>query len=441
VQIIKRIKVEIIGFVGGFFLGSLIIWLILKGTAGKSTLILNNRIDEQGKENDALLQDIESERTKVLGLSNEVATLTETNKNLTSRQAENEKMLIEKFENLANDILDKKSQKFTDQNEKNLGNILGPLKEKIDRFEAKVEKTNKDSLQWNTALKTQIEGLAELNKRINKEAENLTKALKGETKTQGNWGEFILESILEKSGLMKDREYFVQESMTSEEGRRFQPDVIVKLPEDKHVIIDAKVALVAYERFVSSEDEEERKAQLTLHVQAVRRHIKQLSEKEYQKLREQEGLDFVLLFIPIEPAFSLALQFDNDIFIDALDKNIVIVSPTTLIATLRTIASIWKNEYQSRNAIEIARQSGNLYDKFVGFTNDLLKVGRSMDTAKDTYEEAMNKLTTGKGNLVSRVDNIQKLGAKTSKALDDKLVDRAGSFIEEKLEGNNGDNT
>jgi DNA recombination protein RmuC len=441
VQIIKRIKVEIIGFVGGFFLGALIIWLILKGTAGKSILILNNRIEEQGKENDALLQDLESERTKVLGLSNEVATLTETNKNLTSRQAENEKMLIEKFENLANDILDKKSQKFTDQNEKNLGNILGPLKEKIDRFEAKVEKTNKDSLQWNTALKTQIEGLAELNKRINKEAENLTKALKGETKTQGNWGEFILESILEKSGLMKDREYFVQESMTSEEGRRFQPDVIVKLPEDKHVIIDAKVALVAYERFVSSEDEEERKAQLTLHVQAVRRHIKQLSEKEYQKLREQEGLDFVLLFIPIEPAFSLALQFDNDIFIDALDKNIVIVSPTTLIATLRTIASIWKNEYQSQNAIEIARQSGNLYDKFVGFTNDLLKVGRSMDTAKDTYEEAMNKLTTGKGNLVSRVDNIQKLGAKTSKALDDKLVDRAGSFIEEKLEGNNGDNT
>ena len=432
---------EIIGFVGGFFLGALIIWLVLRGSAGKTAVILNDRIDEQSKENNSLLEDLESERDKVLALSNEVATLKEMNKNLSSRQEENEKMLTEKFENLANDILDRKSQKFTDQNEKNIGNLLGPLKEKIDKFESKVEKSNKDSLQWNTALKTQIESLAELNKRINKEAENLTRALKGETKTQGNWGEFILESILEKSGLKKDREYFVQESMTSEEGRRFQPDVIVKLPEDKHVIIDAKVTLVAYERFVVSEDEEERKAQLALHVQSVRRHIKQLSEKEYQKLREQEGLDFVLLFIPIEPAFSLALQYDNEIFIDALDKNIVIVSPTTLIATLRTIASIWKNEYQSRNAIEIARQSGNLYDKFVGFTNDLLKVGRSMDTAKDTYEEAMNKLTTGKGNLVSRVDNIQKLGAKTSKALDDKLVDRAGSLIEESLEESHGDNT
>jgi DNA recombination protein RmuC len=432
--------VEIIGFLSGFFIGALIIWLILRGSASKSTLLLKNRIDELTKENNSLGNEIDAERSQTLALSTEVATLNETNKNLSERQAENEKMLIEKFENLANDILDRKSQKFTDQNEKNLGNILGPLKEKIEKFEAKVEKSNKDSLQWNTALKTQIEGLAELNKQINKEAENLTKALKGETKTQGNWGEFILESILEKSGLLKGREYFVQESMTSEDGRRFQPDVIVKLPEDKHVIIDAKVTLVAYERFVNSDVEEDRKNQLAQHVQAVRRHIKQLSEKEYQKLREQEGLDFVLLFIPIEPAFSLALQFDNEIFIDALDKNIVIVSPTTLIATLRTIASIWKNEYQSRNAIEIARQSGNLYDKFVGFTSDLLKVGRSMDSAKDTYEEAMNKLTTGKGNLVSRVENIQKLGAKSSKSLDDKLIDRAGSFIEENLTEDHEDN-
>ena len=431
---------EIIGFLGGFFLGALIIWFILRGSAVKSTLLLNNRIDELSKENISLTDEIGDERSGTLELSTEVATLKETNKNLSERQAENEKMLIEKFENLANDILDRKSQKFTDQNEKNLGIILGPLKEKIEKFEAKVEKSNKDSLQWNTALKTQIESLAELNKQINIEAENLTKALKGETKTQGNWGEFILESILEKSGLVKDREYFVQESMTSEEGRRFQPDVIVKLPEDKHVIIDAKVALVAYERFVNSDAEEDRESHLAQHVQAVRRHIKQLSEKEYQKLREQEGLDFVLLFIPIEPAFNLALQYDNEIFLEALDKNIVLVSPTTLIATLRTIASIWKNEYQSRNAIEIARQSGNLYDKFVGFTNDLLKVGRSMDSAKDTYEEAMNKLTAGKGNLISRVENIQKLGAKASKSLDVKLVDRAGNFIEENLAEDNEDN-
>jgi DNA recombination protein RmuC len=434
-------QVEIIGFLGGFFLGGLIIWLILRVSSGKSVLLLNNRIDDLNQANNSLLADVDAERSKTLDLSTELATLKETNKNLSLRQEENEKMLIEKFENLANNILDRKSQKFTDQNEKNLSNLLGPLKEKIEKFEAKVEKSNKESLLWNTALKTQIESLAELNKQINKEAENLTKALKGETKTQGNWGEFILESILEKSGLVKEREYFVQESMTAEDGKRYQPDVIVKLPDDKHVIIDAKVALVAYERFVNSEDENDRKNQLSMHVQAVRRHIKQLSEKEYQKLKEQEGLDFVLLFIPVEPAFSLALQFDNEIFIDALDKNIVIVSPTTLIATLRTIASIWKNEYQSRNAIEIARQSGNLYDKFVGFTSDLLKVGRSMDSAKDTYEEAMNKLTAGKGNLISRVENIQKLGAKTSKSLDDKLVDRAGNFIEENIKQDHEDNT
>lgn len=432
---------EIIGFIAGFFLGAIIVWFILKASSSKSTLLLKGRINDLSEENNSMSDELDVERSKTLELSTTAATLKETNKNLSERQEENEKMLIEKFENLANDILDKKSQKFTDQNEKNLSNILGPLKEKIEKFEAKVEKSNRDSLQWNTALKTQIESLAELNKRINKEAENLTKALKGETKTQGNWGEFILESILEKSGLVKGREYFVQESMTSEEGRRLQPDVIVKLPEDKHIIIDAKVTLVAYERFVNTDTEEDRKSQLTQHVQAVRRHIKQLGEKEYQKLRAQEGLDFVLLFIPIEPAFSLALQYDNEIFLDAMDKNIVIVSPTTLIATLRTIASIWKNEYQSRNAIEIARQSGNLYDKFVGFTNDLLKVGRSMDSAKDTYEEAMNKLTTGKGNLVSRVENIQKLGAKTSKSIDEKLVDRAGTFIEESLENHNEDNT
>ena len=425
---------ELIGILGGFIVGAVIIWFVLKASASKSTELYESRVSELNAENTGLSDELEEERQKTLELATELATQKTTNENLTKRQEENEKMLTEKFENLANDILDKKSQKFTDQNEKNLSHILTPLKERIEKFEAKVVESNKESLAWNTALKTQIQGLAELNNRLNKEAENLTKALKGETKTQGNWGEFILESILEKSGLIKDREYFVQESMVTEDGKRYQPDVIVKLPDEKHVIIDAKVSLVAYERFVNSDDEEERKNQLAMHVQSVKRHIKQLSEKEYQKLNEQEGLDFVLLFIPIEPAFSLAVQFDNEIFTDAFNKNIVIVSPSTLIATLRTIASIWKNEYQSRNAIEIARQSGNLYDKFVGFTNDLLKVGRSMDSAKDSYEEAMNKLTTGKGNLVSRVESLKKLKVKASKALDAKLVDRAGGFIEENLD-------
>lgn len=433
---------ELIGILGGFIVGAAIIWFVLKASSSKSTELYESRVSELNVENESISNELEGERNKTLELSTELAAQKNTNENLTKRQAENEKMLTEKFENLANDILDKKSQKFTDQNEKNLSHILNPLKERIEKFEAKVVESNKESLAWNTALKTQIQGLAELNNQLNKEAENLTKALKGETKTQGNWGEFILESILEKSGLVKDREYFVQESMVTEDGKRYQPDVIVKLPDEKHVIIDAKVSLVAYERFVSSDDEEERKNQLAMHVQSVKRHIKQLSEKEYQKLNEQEGLDFVLLFIPVEPAFSLAVQFDNEIFTDAFNKNIVIVSPSTLIATLRTIASIWKNEYQSRNAIEIARQSGNLYDKFVGFTNDLLKVGRSMDSAKDSYEEAMNKLSTGKGNLVSRVESLKKLKVKASKSIDAKLVDRAGGLTEENVEdSNHEDNT
>jgi len=421
--------VEIIAILGGILVGATIVWLVVRASGAKTTQLLKSRVAELTSENEELTQLLTAEQEQNKTLIVEVATLKEANKNLADQQEENTRRLKEQFENLANDILEQKSRKFTDQNKENLGHLLNPLKEKIENFEKKVEQSNKDSLAWNATLKQQIAHLAELNKQINEEARNLTLALKGETKTQGNWGEFILESILEKSGLVKDREYVVQESMTTEEGKRYQPDVVVKLPDDKHVIIDAKVSLVAYERFVNSSDEEERKQQLNLHVQSVRRHIKQLSDKEYQKLRDKEGLDFVLMFIPVEPAFSLAVQADNEIFLEAFDKNIVIVSPSTLVATLRTIASIWKNEYQSRNAIEIARQSGNLYDKFVGLTNDLLKVGRSMDAAKDTYEEAMNKLSTGKGNLVGRVENLRKLGAKASKSIDPKLLAKSENIL------------
>ncbi len=420
---------EIIAILGGILVGATIVWLVVRASGAKTTQLLKSRVAELTSENEGLTQLLTAEQEQNKTLIVEVATLKEANKNLADQQEENTRRLKEQFENLANDILEQKSRKFTDQNKENLGHLLNPLKEKIENFEKKVEQSNKDSLAWNATLKQQIAHLAELNKQINEEARNLTLALKGETKTQGNWGEFILESILEKSGLVKDREYVVQESMITEEGKRYQPDVVVKLPDDKHVIIDAKVSLVAYERFVNSSDEEERKQQLNLHVQSVRRHIKQLSDKEYQKLRDKEGLDFVLMFIPVEPAFSLAVQADNEIFLEAFDKNIVIVSPSTLVATLRTIASIWKNEYQSRNAIEIARQSGNLYDKFVGLTNDLLKVGRSMDAAKDTYEEAMNKLSTGKGNLVGRVENLRKLGAKASKSIDPKLLAKSENIL------------
>ena len=434
---------DFIGVFGGFVLGSIAVWLVVRFSSSRSTQLVEDRISDLTTRNEQLATDLDEERQKNINLSKTVATLEESNKNLRNQYEENEKLLADRFENLANEILDKKSQKFTDQNAKNLGTLLDPLKDKIEKFEQKVEKSNQESLKWNTALKTQIDSLRDLNQQINKEAENLTKALKGETKTQGNWGEFILESILEKSGLVKDREYMVQSSNTSEDGRRLQPDVIVKLPDDKHVIIDSKVSLVAYERLVNAEEEVEQTSNLALHVESVKRHVKQLSEKEYQKLAGLDGLDFVLLFIPIEPAFSLALQADTELFTNALDRNIVVVSPTTLMATLRTIAGIWKNEYQSRNAIEIARQSGNLYDKFVGFTADLIKIGRTMDTAKDTYQEAMNKLSSGKGNLVSRVENIKELGAKASKTIDSKLIERAGTFIESnnELKKSDEDNT
>jgi DNA recombination protein RmuC len=277
------------------------------------------------------------------------------------------------------------------------------------------------------ALRTEVKKLSELNTQITKEAENLAKAIKGDTKTQGNWGEFILERILEKSGLTKDREYRVQASFVTEEGKRYQPDVIVKLPDDKHIIIDAKVSLVSYEQFFNAEQASERALALKKHILSIRKHIKELSEKNYHSEYGLKGLDFVLMFIPIEPAFSLAVQHDLDIFNEAYEKNIVLVSPTTLIATLRSIANIWKHEYQNHNALEIAQQGGALYDKFVGFVEDLKHLGRQMDVAQKAYQEAMKKLYEGKGNLVRRAHNIKALGARTSKALDQNLVDRAST--------------
>lgn len=329
------------------------------------------------------------------------------------------------FKNMANEILEENSKKFTDQNKLQVGELLKPLGEKIISFERKVEETNKENIARNSALKEQIAGFKELNQKITKEAENLVKALKGDTKAQGNWGEFILESILEKSGLEKQREYFVQQSYADEDGNRYQPDVVVKLPDDKSIIVDSKVSLIAYERFANTDDKEEKDKQIKAHLLSLRAHIKGLSEKNYQSLYGVEGLDFVLLFIPIEPAFSLAVQKDAELFNDAYSKNIVIVSPATLIATLRTIASIWKQEYQNRNAIEIAKEGGNLYDKFVSFTEDIKKVGVQLATTQNTYQEAAKKLYEGKGNLINRAEKMKQLGAKATKNMDQKLLDRS----------------
>jgi len=384
------------------------------------------------EESNNLREELSVEREKSGEVSNLLATRTEELKNL-NQKLEDQKKDIEslqekfqiQFKNLANEILEEKTKKFTDQNKTNLRDILDPLKEKITDFEKKVEKVNIENAERTTSLKEQISGLKELNLKITEEAKNLTKALKGESKTQGNWGEFILESILEKSGLMKGEQYEVQVSMTNEEGKRLQPDVIIRLPEQKNIIIDSKVSLTAYEKYINSDDDHERELELKNHLFSIRSHIKGLSDKNYQSIYEMGSLDFVLLFMPIEPAFSLAVQNDAELFNDAYDKNIVIVSPSTLIATLRTIASIWRQENQNRNALEIARQGGQLYDKFKSFTDDLIKVGENLHTTKKNYDLAMNKLSDGKDNLIRKTERIKELGAKATKTLDQRLLDRA----------------
>ncbi len=377
--------------------------------------------------------ELDKERQQVLRLNQSLATSEANYRNMEERLRDQKKDLealqekfTHEFKNLANEIFDEKNKK----SKENLGEILNPLKEKIQEFEKKVEQSNKDSLERNTALKEQLLNLKELNQQITKEAENLTRALKGDSKAQGNWGEFILETILAKSGLRKGEEYTFQESLTTEEGKRYQPDVVIKLPDSKNLVIDSKVSLVAYERFTSSDDDVERANYLKQHIISLRTHVKGLSEKNYQNLYDLGSLDFVLLFIPIEPAFSLAIQNDHQIFLDAYEKNIVMVSPSTLIATLRTIASIWKNEYQNRNAMEIARQGGALYDKFVGFTDDLVKLGVGLKATQKTYEDAMNKLSEGKGNLVKKAESIKKLGAQASKNIDPRLLDRSEEDVD-----------
>ena len=332
------------------------------------------------------------------------------------------------FENLANKILEEKSTKFTEQNKKNIQNILNPLQEKIQLFEKKVDDTHKQSIDYHSALRQQIIGLQELNQQMSKETTNLTKALKGDNKMQGNWGELVLERVLEKSGLEKDREYFVQQSFTTKEGKRVLPDVVIHLPDHKKMIIDSKVTLTAYERYVNEEDDDIRNVHLKEHLNALKRHVEQLSEKNYQDLYDIESPDFVLLFVPIEPAFAIALNQDSTLYNKAFEKNIVIVTPTTLLATLRTIDSMWNNEKQQQNAIEIARQAGALYDKFEGLVKDLTGVGKKIDDAKNDYSAAMNKLVDGRGNLIASVEKLKKMGAKAKKALPEAIIKRANEI-------------
>ena len=357
--------------------------------------------------------------------------LWQRNKEQKQEVEELQEKFTKEFENLANKILEEKTVKFTEQNKENLKNILTPLQEKIQHFEKKVEDTHKESIDYHAALRQQIVGLKEMNAQMSKETLNLTKALKGDSKMQGNWGELILERVLEKSGLEKGREYEVQQSFKNEDGSRVLPDVVINLPDGKKMIVDSKVSLTAYERFTNEEDDLQKATFLKEHINSVKRHVDQLSAKNYHDLYQMESPDFVLLFIPIESAFAIALNEDNLLYNKAFEQNIIIVTPTTLLATLRTIDSMWTNQKQQENALEIARQAGALYDKFEGFVSDLVKIGKKMDEAKIEYGNAMGKLVEGKGNLVGSVERLRKMGAKAKKALPENILKRATEELEE----------
>jgi DNA recombination protein RmuC len=376
---------------------------------------------------------IKEKEETILGLNRQVATLTsEKNRlieDLKTKQLaieESEEKLRTAFKNLANEILEEKTQKFTEQNRTKLEEILKPLGEKIANFEKKVDEAYHNESKERFSLVNEIKRLAELNQQISQEASNLTQALKGQAKTRGNWGEIILESILEKSGLVKDREYFVQQSFTNAEGKRLQPDVIISYPGERSVIIDSKVSLNAYERYSSSEIKEEQDMALREHLQAIRNHINDLSSKNYQDLYQIKSLDFVMMFLPIEPAYMLAIQSDPNLWNFAYERRILLISPTNLIASLKMIANLWRVEYQNKNAVEIARQSGELFDKFKGFVDDLEDIGKKLTATRSSYDDAMNKLSSGKGNLIRRAEKLKELGVKPEKKLPQNLLDKAG---------------
>ena len=380
------------------------------------------------------IKELQNDKNQLIGLKSQLAAQNENLQKLLDSQKEEIAKMQEvaktEFQNLANKILEEKTLKFTEQNQQNLKNILNPLQEKITDFEKKVENTHKESIDYHAALRQQIIGLKDLNLQMSKETINLTKALKGDSKIQGNWGELVLERVLEKSGLEKGREYEIQKSFTTEEGNRVQPDVVINLPDGKKMIVDSKVSLTAYEKYINEDDEEQKTAFLKEHVTSLKRHVEQLGNKNYQHLYEMESPDFVLLFIPIEPAFAIALNEDTQLYNKAFEKNIVIVTPSTLLATLRTIDSMWTNQKQQDNAIEIARQAGALYDKFEGFVTDLVKIGKKMDEAKTEYEGAMNKLVDGRGNLITSVQKLKIMGAKAKKSLPEPILNRANSSLE-----------
>ena len=352
--------------------------------------------------------ELDSERKQV---QNRIESLNEAKEALTNQ-----------FKNLANEILEDKSKKFTEQNALQLDILLKPLQTKLTEFKEQVSHSYDQESRERFALKNEIERLANLNLKMSDEARSLTNALKGDSKIQGNWGELVLESILESSGLRKGEEYLVQDSHTQADGGRLQPDVIVKLPEGRHLVIDSKVSITAYARHTEAGDDAIAKQELLAHIQSIRQHIQGLSAKNYSGIADLSTVDFVLMFIPIEPAFLSALKASPNLYQEALAKNIVLVCPSTLMATLRTVAHLWRQDQQNKNAMEIARQCANLYDKFVGFVEDLEQIGKRLDQAQSSYHDAFNKLKSGKGNLIKAAERVKELGVKPNKVIASNLV-------------------
>ena len=400
------------------------VWSEKENQFNVSLTSLNEKLNAENEEKRNLQIEKEQLGNQLVRYAADMENLQRINREQKEEVEKLQEKFTKDFENLANKILDEKSTKFTEQNQKNIKLILNPLQEKIQLFEKKVEETQKENISIHSALKEQLLNLQNQNLKITQEAENLTKALKGDSKMQGNWGELVLERVLEKSGLEKDREYSVQQSFKLEDGSRVMPDVIIHLPDGKKMVVDSKVSLTDYERFTNAGEEDQPKF-LKDHINSIRKHVEQLSAKKYEDLYEMESPDFVLMFVPIEPAFAIAINEDNSIYNKAFEQNIVIVTPSTLLATLRTIDTMWSNEKQQRNAIEIARQAGALYDKFEGFVTDLTKVGKKMDEAKTEYRGAMNKLVEGRGNIVTSIEKLKKMGAKAKKSIPEPILKRA----------------
>ena len=380
-------------------------------TQAEAVLAINLRVErDQALQNAIRLEaTLDSERKQGLG---RIESLNEAKEALTIQ-----------FKNLANEILEDKSKRFTEQNTANLDALLKPLQTKLTEFKEQVNTSYGNEARERFALKSEIERLANLNLRMSDETRSLTQALKGDSKVQGNWGELVLESILESSGLRKGEEYLVQDSHTQTDGSRLQPDVVVKLPEGRSLVVDSKVSITAYSRHAEASDPVVAEQELAAHIQSLRQHIQGLSSKNYSSLYGIGSVDFVLMFVPIEPAFLLALKTAPNLYQEALAKNIVLVCPSTLMATLRTVAHLWRQDHQNRNALEIAKQCGTLYDKFVGFVDDLEKLGQRLDQAQTSYHDAFNKLKSGKGNLIRTAEKVRELGVKPSKNLSTPLIE------------------